>query len=146
MKPEKFINLKKKTFYILSFTWGLPLSVIGLIVCCALMAVGYRPKKYGHCYYIEIGKDWGGLEFGWFFLVNKNPSSFIKRHELGHGYQNACIFGWLMPILWLMSAARYLAKNLLKMDIDYYSWWYESDANDIGNAIMDSKAFFKWES
>ena len=100
-------NIGKAKFYLLSFTWGLPMSLAGAAVCGVLMCFGYRPRKYGHAYYIAIGESrWGGLEFGWFFLTSKNGSESIKRHELGHAYQNACILGWVSPIFSIISAVR----------------------------------------
>ena len=129
--------MRKSVFYILSFTWGLPLSLIGVMVCGVLMLAGYRPKRWGHCYYIAIGKSWGGLEFGWFFLVDKNETAYIKNHELGHGYQNTR-FGFIMPALWIISACRYWLKQL-GVPIAYYSWWYEMQANQIGQKVMGEK-------
>lgn len=128
-------KISKKTFYLLSFTWGLPMSIIGAIVCGVLMLCGYKPQKYGHCYYIAIGNGWGGLELGWFFLVSNPEKESIKKHELGHGYQNACLFGWFMPILSIISACRYWLKKA-GIKIDYYAWWFEKRANEIGEEIM----------
>ena len=63
-------HLKKWQFYLLSFTWGLPLSLAGVLVCGVLVLCGYHVKRYGLLYYIAIGESWGGLELGWFFLVS----------------------------------------------------------------------------
>lgn len=126
--------MTRKKFYSLSFTWGIVLSAIGLIVCVALMCIGYKPKKYNNCYYIAVGKNWGGLEFGWFFLTDSNESTFIKNHELGHAYQNIK-YGPVTFLLWLVAAGRYWMKQA-GVKLDYYSWWYESEANVIGNQLM----------
>lgn len=126
--------MSKSRFYKLSFTWGLPLSLIGVIVCGVLMLAGYRPKRYGHCYYIAIGKPWGGLEFGWFFLVDKRETEELLCHELGHGYQNTK-YGPAMLILWVISAARYWVKRY-GANIDYYAWRHESEATEIGYYVM----------
>jgi hypothetical protein len=128
-------NLKRWQFYLLSFTWGLPMSLMGLVVCAVLMCFGKRPKRYGHCYYMSIGKSWGGLEFGWFFLTDGRSTEFIKRHELGHGYQNACILGWLYPIFWFIAIARYWLKRW-GAKFNYYGWWLEDQANKIGQEVM----------
>lgn len=129
-------RLNKKLFYLLSFTWGLPLSFIGVLVCLALMVFGFKPKRYGHCYYIEIGKGWGGLEFGWLFLVSKTASESTYKHELGHGYQNACMYGWFTPVLFIIAACRYwLQRAGVKMD--YHKWFYEAQANKIGADVME---------
>lgn len=135
MKYDKYKNMTALRFYALSFTWGIPMSLIGCIVCLALMCAGFKPKRYGLCFCIEIGKNWGGLELGWLFLTHKGAGAAVKNHELGHAYQNACILGWSMPIFSIISATRYWIKNF-GVKIDYYAWWFESQANDIGNHIM----------
>ena len=132
---EQMKNLDKKQFYLLSFTWGLPMSLVGVLVCAVLMVFGYKPKKYGHCYCIAIGERWGGLELGWLFLVSKTSGESTYKHELGHAYQNACMFGWAMPIFSIISACRYWLRHW-GVKIDYYKWFFESQANDIGAYIM----------
>lgn len=132
----KKFKIKKWKFYLLSFTWGLPMSLVGLLVCGVLMCFRHKPKRYGHCYHIEIGKGWGGLNLGWFFLTNKGAGERTKNHELGHGYQNACILGWVFPIFWLISGARYWLKRC-GAKFNYYKWWFEAQANEIGEKVMN---------
>ena len=101
------------------------------------MLFGYRPKQYDNCYYIAVGHNWGGLEFGWFFLSDKEEDASIKNHELGHGYQNIK-YGLFTFILWLIATPRYWLKQF-GCTFDYYNWWYEKQANKIGNKIMEEK-------
>ena len=75
------MKINKITFYILSFTWGLPLTLIGCLVAGVLMCLGYRPKSFGYSYYFEIGTGWGGLEMGMFFRTEKLPTKEIRTHE-----------------------------------------------------------------
>lgn len=132
-------NLKAWQFYLLSFTWGLPMSLLGCLVCGVLMCFGKRPKRYGHAFYIPIGGGgWGGLELGWFFLVDKYESEFIKNHELGHAYQSACILGWAYPIFWLIAIVRYWVHRF-GVHLEYHKWWLERQANDIGSELMKGK-------
>lgn len=128
-------KIKKWQFYLLSFTWGLPMSIIGCLVFLVLRIWGFKPKKYGHAYYIEIGKGWGGLELGWLFLTGVNGRESTKQHELGHAYQNACMLGWFMPIFSIISAVRYWLDRF-GVKIDYYGWWFESQASKIGKDVM----------
>lgn len=102
----------KFLFYFLSITWGCIMTLIGAIVALALIITGHKPKKWGYCWYFEVGKsNWGGMELGPFFLCNKNPSERIKNHEHGHGHQN-CILGPLMPfIVCIPSAVRYWLRE-----------------------------------
>ena len=130
-----YLKINTRKFYVLSFTWGLPMSLIGLVVCGVLMCFGYKPKRYGNCFHIEIGKGWGGVNFGWFFLTDKGASERTKNHELGHGYQNACLLGWAFPVFSIISAARYWLKRI-GVKFSYYGWWFEKQANEIGAEVV----------
>ena len=79
-------KLNPTLYYILSLTWGLPLTLIGLLVAWYLMAVeGKQPKRCGGCWYFVIGdKPWGGLELGLVFLIDSKESVHTKWHEYGH--------------------------------------------------------------
>ena len=106
MKTAKIV-----LFYILSFTWGILMSLVGSVVVLALLATGHKPKKFHHVIYFEIGEDWGGVELGPFFLCCKGSSLYTKQHECGHGIQNVW-FGPLMPfIVCLPSATRYWLRE-----------------------------------
>ena len=72
----------KVLFYVLSWTWGLLLNIVGAVVALVLIVAGKKPKKWGYCYYFEVGKGWGGMELGMFFLVNENPSVHIETTNL----------------------------------------------------------------
>lgn len=135
--------MNKRLFYILSFTWGLLLTLIGLIVASVLCACGYKPKKHGYCFYFEIGEGWGGLELGVVFLTNKNPSTHIKNHEHGHALQN-CVYGVLMPfIVCIPSAIRYWHRKIrtnkgLENKAAYDDAWFEGQATKWGNEFYNS--------
>lgn len=135
-------KLSKHAFYLLSWTWGLPMTLIGAIVMLVLIIFGKKPKKWGYSYYIEVGEKWGGLELGMFFLTNKNPTTMTKTHEFGHGVQN-CYFGFLMPFLVsIPSAIRYWYRIILrkcgrKIKTSYYSIWFEKQANVLGKYYLN---------
>lgn len=133
--------MKKSTFYILSFTWGLPLTLAGLTVAAVLLCTGKKPKKWGACYYFEIGEHWGGLELGIIFLTNKNPTTYIKNHEHGHAIQN-CFFGLFMPfVVCIPSIVRYWYRNIrtrlkLANKAAYDDIWFEASATALGNKYI----------
>ena len=137
-------NMKKFLFYFLSFTWGLPLTLIGLLVSSYLILIGYRPKRYGLCWCFNIGKDWGGLNLGLVFLTDQRDDLSTKTHEHGHGVQN-CIFGPLMLIVvCIPSVVRYWYREwLVRSGIkkyselsDYDSVWFEGSATKLGEYII----------
>ena len=125
----------KALYYILNLTWGLPLTFVGAIVALVLMIFGNKPKMYGPCVHIEVGKAWGGLSLGLFIFTNKNVTEVVKSHELGHTFQNA-IFGPFMIILTLISAARYWMMTIFSAWFPYGNYWLEGDATEIGKSCM----------
>lgn len=136
MKPinNKFI------FYFLSFTWGLPLTLIGLITTLVLIVAGKKPHRYLNGWYFEVGNGWGGLEMGPCFLVCKEPSYGLLSHEYGHGIQN-CYFGpTFIFVIWIPSAVRYWFYDAIenwrykhdKKPRGYYDIWFEHQASEVG--------------
>lgn len=128
--------IDKKTYYFLSFTWGLLMSVIGLLVAAVLIAREHRPKRFlwGWCF--EIGQGWGGLNLGIVFLCEKGASDNLKCHEFGHSIQN-CVWGAFTPfVVHLPSVARYHMRNIKAArgeDLPPYdAVWYEGQATRLG--------------
>lgn len=135
-------NLNKALFITLSWTWGLPLTLTGAIIFAFLYLLGYRAKRFGFCRYIAVGRNWGGLELGAFFLCDKSENPIILTHEHGHGVQNI-IFGPLMPlIVTIPSAIRYWIRRFkcevlaLTPKHSYYSIWFERQANELGEGLI----------
>jgi len=125
-------------FYLLSFTWGLPMSLAGGVWCLLLLLIGRRPKRFGRCLRFEIGQHWGGANLGWLIVTCRDPSFRLLCHEHGHAYQNI-LLGPLMPLLvCLPSTLRFHSRNLLRKlrpQIrlkDYDSIWFEGWATALG--------------
>ena len=134
-------KMSRCKFLLLSLTWGLPMTLIGGVVMLGLIICGKKPKKWGYTYYIEVGKKWGGLELGMFFITNENPSLALQYHEFGHCIQN-CYFGWLMPfIVWIPSAVRYwyriIRQKLGYKNPGYNSIWFERQATELGRKYVE---------
>lgn len=121
------------------WTKGWALSFIGLIVYSVLRLFGQKPKEYkGICPYFEIGKHWGGLEMGWFFICCKNCSDATKRHEVGHGIQNAAVGGLTMLAYSFGSAIRYWYRRIFNINTPYDSWFFEGDATRLGTEYVNN--------
>lgn len=126
--------MSKTKFYTLSFTWGLPLTLVGCLVAAALIVIGYQPTKWKHCLHFEVGERWGGVNFGPVFITDKNPTIKTRNHEFGHGIQN-CYYGFLMPfIVSIPSAIRYWYRALTPniKHTPYDSIWFEKQATELG--------------
>jgi hypothetical protein len=121
--------MKKTLFYILSFTWGLPLTLVGLIVALVLTMLGYKPKRHGYCFYFEVGENWGGLELGLCFLRDhKSCGGQLDAHEFGHTFQNALFGPLFIFLVWIPSARWYWSKSSKPYD----SMWFEDAATQCG--------------
>lgn len=131
----KFIVKNKWLYYLLQFTWGSLMNAIGILVFLVLIIFGRKkPKRFHNNFYIVVSKNWGGLELGCFFLIDKNESDHTKYHESGHAIQNI-IFGPLMLfIVSIPSAIRYQYRKFTpnKKHPAYDAIWFEGQATDFG--------------
>ena len=130
----------KNKFYLLSFTWGILMTSVGLIVATSLLAVGIKPKKWGWCYHFEVGKNWGGLSLGFIILTgSKSATVHTKCHEHGHSLQN-CYFGPAMIFISLWSAGRYWLHVIRRVigatNPPYDSIWFEWQASLLGTDLI----------
>lgn len=131
----------KALFYILSFTWGIIMTLTGLIVAGALICTGHKPKPWGRCLCFNVGKNWGGVSLGIVIITDSRDSKSTKKHEHGHALQN-CKYGPLMPLFSLCSAGRYWYRRIresagLKNKTDYDAFWLEAEATALGKEYFD---------
>ena len=103
--------MKRFLFYFLNLTWGLPLNIVGGLVAFVLLIARKKPKRWGDCFYFEIGEGWGGVNFGLIIITDKTFSICCLNHEHGHAIQN-CFFGVFMPfIVNIPSTIRYWLRK-----------------------------------
>lgn len=132
--------MNKKLFTFLSFTWGLPLTLVGAGVALALTLKGYKPTKHGYCLCYEVGEKWGGLNLGYFIFTSKYAPVSTKNHEFGHALQN-CVYGILTPfIVTIPSAIRYWYRRIrqrkgLLNTTPYDAIWFEKQATEWGGVL-----------
>ena len=106
-----------------------------------MLITGHKPKKWGWSWYFESGKDWGGADWGLFFVTNKNSPDELKNHEFGHAIQN-CIFGpFMLFLVNLPSTVRYWTRRLSlkrgkKLKTQYDDIWFERQATRLGTEKM----------
>ncbi len=128
----------------LTFTWGLPFTLLGLFAALFLRLSGYTPKKHGYCFYFEVGENWGGINLGLFFIVDRRSTRAIKNHEHGHAVQNCYLGPFMLFVVALPSLirSRYRAHLIEKNDAraktlpPYDSVWFEGQATMLGNEIV----------
>lgn len=106
--------IKTIGFYFVSFTWGIVMSIIGLIIATALWICGKKGKRFYYCYRFEFGESWGGISLGPFIFTSKNPTLHTLQHEHGHSIQNLML-GILFPfIVGIPSGIRYNYRKWYK--------------------------------
>lgn len=141
--------MKKIVIYILywiwSLTWGILITLVGIVAACGLMISGHKPRVFNPNIYFTVGKDWGGVNFGPIFITSKTDFDYVKYHESGHGLQNL-IWGPLFPfVIAIPSAIRYWYRELkyyrkgLTPKTDYDSIWFEGQATRWGNKVYNRK-------
>ncbi len=131
-------QMDPRLFWALSLTWGLPLTAIGLVTALILILSGRRPKKWGCCLYFEVGENWGGLEMGPIFLVNREPREELLTHEMGHGLQNIRFGVLMLPLVTIPSAIRYhFRRHRIRSGhppkTPYSAIWFEAQAERLGD-------------
>ena len=137
--------LKRILFYIISLTWGGIMTVIGLVVLLVTLPFGKFGIYHGRIYK-RIGKNWGGVELGCFFLCDNSADEYILAHESGHGLQN-CLWGPLMPfVICIPSAIRYWYREFIwhfnrekfnKLP-EYDAIWFEGQATKWGKKYVST--------
>jgi len=99
--------LKRIGFYILSLTWGVITSFIGLIVI-AICACFKKVHVYHGRLYAVIGEGWGGVSLGCFFVCGLDcQRDVIMSHECGHGLQNIIFGPFAIFLVYIPSVIRY---------------------------------------
>lgn len=125
--------LSKRQYYILSLTWGLPLTLMGLVCGLCLLVAGKTSKKHLYGYYFIVGKNWGGANLGIITIVCKDSSTELRNHEFGHSIQN-CIFGpFTIFFVSLPSCIRYWIRSISNKELPPYDYaWFEGMATMFG--------------
>lgn len=136
MRPIK----SKFLYYLLTFTWGIFMSLVGGLVALQLMILGYKPIKNHYGLVFIIGTGWGGVNLGPVSIVNSNPSQHILDHEFGHSVQNCYLGPFFLFLVALPSMVRYWYREyLVRVKHKKYSElpeydaiWFEGGATRLG--------------
>ena len=122
-------------FYLLSFTWGLPVTLAGAFAALFMRIIGAKCSRVGNCVCFEYGRGWGGFSLGIFIFTEEGAGKKTKWHEHGHGLQN-CVYGpFMIFLVSIPSAVRYWYRRLKKDKTKlrpYDGIWFESQATRMG--------------
>lgn len=148
---ERVVRIGKHfLFYLFQLTWGLPLTLIGLVGAMAMLITGHKPKKIGYFIQFTAKKDnsgWG-FEGGIFYFVSKDCEfdKNIATHEMGHSSYQQLWFGPLaVLIVTIPSVIRFWYRKFVvrfneekaKKLPPYDSIWFERTATKYGEKFFD---------
>lgn len=135
--------MNKKIYTILSWTWGIIMTIIGAIVAGVCVSLGYKPQKHAGATYFEVGSTkWGGISLGCFFFTYPGAPKDTKDHEFGHSLQNA-VWGPLFPFVIAIPSFVRCQKfnNNIRKGIpneqEYDAIWFEGQATKWGEKTAD---------
>lgn len=134
------IRMHPIVFYLLSFTWGIVFTIIGMFVAAALILLGKKPKRYGLVWNFELPVNFG-LNLGIFIITPINGTKSVRDHEMGHGLQNACLGPLVFVLVCIPSVIRYWyrimsEKSGAMLVTKYDDIWFEGQASDSGFAYF----------
>ena len=144
-------NKKQLTiFYLLSFTWGIIMSLVGLFVLLFIKifmskevdiftVAGRVVIKFKNIYF-------GGLSLGIVYLVDKSNNRNTHKHELGHTIQNVWFGPLFILLIGIPSAIRFqlwdflskMYKKKYNKPLLYDSIWFERQATKLGYIYFDN--------
>lgn len=137
------LSSNKILFYILNFTWGLPLTILGYLLIPFLLPYG-KLKRFEYVLYFQFNepKEWG-FSLGGVIFGSRTDSLAVKQHEFGHSVQNAILGPLMLFVISIPSAIRYWYRRYLYKHTEhgpktsYNDIWFELSASIIGNESWD---------
>ena len=143
-KKEKLLT-NKPLFYLLSFTWGILTTLIGLLALLAVITFTNKKQKIvkvvaGRIVVCLPHANFGGISMGIVLIVSEFYPPLVK-HELGHTIQNMLFGPLFIFIVGIPSGIRYHFFDQLSRrhyrkygtNLLYDAAWFEGQATSLGN-------------
>ncbi len=125
--------MKRILFCLWQWTWGLPQTLVGLIVF--LCNLDQPHEMYQGCI-VTHWNNGGSLGVGMFLFLGKNADRQTLVHEFGHSVQSLILGPLFLPVMGIPS---FLWCNLPRCrklrrekGVSYYRFYPESTANRLG--------------
>lgn len=127
-------------FYLLSFTWGLLWTMIGLLTALVIVIVFRKEvlvvKHQGRLRIHFIKRNFGGVSMGVVIITSGEfTNQTLVRHELGHTLQSAWFGPLFIPLIAIPSGIRYQLWSRIKKKYPgkkYNDIWFERQATELG--------------
>lgn len=136
---KKFISYF--IFYLIQFTWGILMNVVGLFVAIFMLITFHKPHIFGTEIYFVCKKAEGfGFECGIFFVLGADcdGDKYLMCHESGHAIQNFYFGPVTLFISTIPSLIRYWYREIkyynkgIEPPTDYDAVWFEGTATKWG--------------
>lgn len=123
----------KILYYLLQFTWGLPLNAAGALVSIYQICLRRTLVKDGLNYKFTVPYQ-ANFSLGIFIFVCCDKES-VYRHESGHSIQNMYYGPFALLCVSIPSMVRYWVRYLFPKCVKraYDDIWFESQATQSGN-------------
>ena len=146
---KKYSKLESILFYVVQWTWGLPVNIVGgiaYLICTKILK--HKHSKFGFSNIVYLPWNAGGLSMGLFIFVRDEEEKKewlynVRIHEYGHTWQCLLLgplyyFVVAIPsVIWCNCFASYRKKN----NVSYYKLYCESWANSFGERFSGLKRF-----
>jgi hypothetical protein len=134
-------------FWFISLTWGIILTLPGLLITLFIIIfLKGKVHKNGCSYIVEFGGNWGGVEIGAVSIcgnysqTDKEWFEHVRRHEFGHAIQQLIFGPFQIFLVSIPSAIRYWYRRLTpnKKHKDYDAIWFEGTATKLGTFFINN--------
>ena len=140
--------MKTVLFRLWQWTWGFPQTLLG-----AVLYLIYRKCPH-ELYHGAVVTHWpmgGSLGVGMFLFLGKHTDPTVRPrvlvHEYGHAVQSLILGPLFLPIMgipsFLWCNLKSCKKARKKKGISYYSFYPESTANRLGEAVTKTPCNLK---
>ena len=98
-------SLKAFLFYLVQWTWGLPVNIVGGLMFLYFTKIkGYRWQHFGYAKIVYMPWNAGGLSMGLFIFMkdqhkNKKWTHDVRIHEYGHTWQCLVLGPLYYPVI-----------------------------------------------
>lgn len=118
-------------FYLLQFTWGLSVNLVGLLLFLCRRGYG-RGERFCNSIVTPLPGAGGGFSLGIFIFLGKDVRRDLRAHEYGHTIQ--CLFlgplYWIVialpSVIWFLFFENYRRKHRVPYDALYCERWATS--------------------
>ncbi|MBQ6165425.1 MAG: hypothetical protein IK118_00305 [Clostridia bacterium] len=131
--------MKKFLYYLLQWTWQLPLNIISGTIYLICKAMGKKQERFFNAFITYLDWNQGGISLGQFIFMknnhpNKNWTYNTRIHEYGHTFQAILLGPLYLIVIGIPSAAwcHFFNGWRKKHNKSYYDLFCEKWANTLG--------------